>query len=94
VKVKVLYAGFITEITGKRQEEVEVPPNTTLRELLNRLAKKYGVKFESEVYSTKEEKLRPGIILLHNGINVKDDLSRSVDNNDFVTLMPPVSGGF
>ncbi|MEM4471452.1 MAG: MoaD/ThiS family protein [Zestosphaera sp.] len=85
VKVRVTYIGFLAEVIGLHTEVVEVPSdNTTVEDL---------IKFLSST--------RPSLKNLVNfvpliQIFVNDEeatLSKTLKNNDKVTLMPPLYEG-
>lgn len=46
MRITTRYYGFVSSLTKKLMEELEVPEGITVRDLINILAKKYGYKFE------------------------------------------------
>ena len=94
--IRILYSGFISEITGRLHEELNVDESKdklTVSKLLKILSKKYGPRFRSEVYDPDKDELKQNIIVLLNGVNVTNNLNVEVKEGSYVTLMPPVSGG-
>ncbi|MBI4332598.1 MAG: MoaD/ThiS family protein [Chloroflexi bacterium] len=49
--VKVVYIGYISQLLGKRQEEISLPDNPTAGDILQELAKAHGETFSSAVLS-------------------------------------------
>lgn len=95
MRIRVQYLGQIRAILNKKNEEVEVPPKTTVYELLKRLSKKYGKEFKVEVFEDDGENVREGVIVTVNGKAVKQ--LRGIDTplklGDIVALLPLFAGG-
>jgi len=81
VKVKVkLYASF-REIVGSREEELELPAGTTVKDLLEGYIHRFpqmGRFREHIILSVNKEYGHP---------------SRTLNDGDEVSFLPPVSGG-
>ncbi|MEM0217053.1 MAG: MoaD family protein [Candidatus Bathyarchaeia archaeon] len=86
-----MYAGLVSEITGKVSEEIEVDNSISITELLEKLASKYGQRFREIIQNYKVG--RTNILILHNGTSVRDDFDKKLNENDFVCILPMVSGG-
>ncbi len=91
--IKILYAGFVAEITGRYSEELNLGCELTVRDVLGVLCEKHGPRFKSEVYDPNKGELKPNVMVLLNGVNVTNKLDVGVSEGDFITLLPPVSGG-
>jgi len=90
-RVKVLLHANFREIVGKREIVEEINSNSTLRHLLEKLAKKYGRDFKQIV------ELRTGAISLEflvsiNGRIVRDTNVR-LNNDDILMITIPAGGG-
>ncbi|MDP6870373.1 MAG: MoaD/ThiS family protein [Candidatus Poseidoniaceae archaeon] len=77
MRVKVLAFGPIAEILGGRHHETTIPPNSSIRFLMEEL--------ELDVWLNK------GIVFSINGETVSDD--QPLFDGDEIALLPPVSGG-
>ena len=75
-----LYASF-REIVGKKEEEIEVPDGTTVKDLLDSYVKRFP----------RMDRYREHIILSVN--KEYGHPSRKLKDGDEVTFLPPVSGG-
>lgn len=96
MKVKVEYLGHIKNITkNTREEELEVRDDSTITDLLNMLTKKYGEPFKKAIYEPKGTDVKPNYIITVNGylLNQLKGLETKLKNNDYVVLLPIVSGG-
>ena len=54
-RVQVSYLGLVRNVIGCREEEVEVSPGSTVRDLLALLSEKHGDPFRASVFKSKEE---------------------------------------
>lgn len=95
MKVKVKYFAILREITNKREEELEVEEGTTVKDLLDILAEKYGGRFRNYVFDEKTGSVNSQLLFLVDGVNVAslNKLeTKLTDGNSFV-ILPPVGGG-
>lgn len=89
---------FATLRTVTGSNETRIPAPESLEILLEKLSKQYGRAFDREIwlYRDGEKKdLIPGVIILVNGRHYLhlDRLSTRLEENDVVSLFPPVAGG-
>ncbi len=88
MKINIKYLLWLSEKAGIGEEELEVPDNYTLKDLVNKIAELHsGLR---EILRNIFSKDNPFIILV-NGKRV--DENARLRENDKVTLLPPVSGG-
>jgi MoaD family protein len=92
MKVIFRYAGIVSEITGKLSEEIEIGAETKLSDILRRLASQYGLRFKEHVFNYEANKPAPNILILLNGKIIRD-YDRKINDGDFVSIIPMVSGG-
>jgi molybdopterin synthase sulfur carrier subunit len=94
MKSRVKFFTTLREITGKKEEEVESSSDITVKELLTRLSKKYGVEFTDYIYDEKGD-MRTHIQILINGrgIEVFQGLETKLKEGDTVAIFPPAGGG-
>jgi len=94
MKVQVKFFTILREITGKKEEEVESSSAITVKELLTRLSKKYGVEFTDYVYNEKGGmRTRIHILINGRGIDEFQGLETKLKEGDTVAIFPPVGGG-
>jgi len=83
MKVKISYLSLIRDITQVKEEEIEVPENTKIRDIIAFLLKKY-------------EGLRPFIeqeILITLNGEIISDLEKEIQNNSEIIIGIPPFGG-
>ena len=95
MKVTIKFFTTLREMTGKREDEIEVSDTfLTVKGLLNRLSEKYGPKFVDYVYE-EEGKARSYLQFLINGksITTLQGFETRLRDGDKVAIIPPVGGG-
>ncbi|MFX0134911.1 MAG: MoaD/ThiS family protein [Candidatus Hodarchaeota archaeon] len=67
-----------------------------LKELILNLSKKFGTDFKKYVLTEDEKKIPPFLIILINEISVDllNYLNTNLKNNDIITFLPSIHGGF
>ena len=83
MKVKISYLSLIRDITQVKEEEIEVPENTKIRDIIAFLLKKYeglGPFIEQE------------ILITLNG-EIISDLEKEIPNNSEIIIGIPPFGG-
>jgi MoaD family protein len=96
LKVTVDYLGHIKKLLeAESPEQIEIPKEASIEDLLVKLAQKYGKTFKNAIYKPGESDLKSNIILTVNGLllNQLNGIRTKLKNDDKVTLMPIVSGG-
>lgn len=94
MRITIRYFTMLREITGKRKEEIDAKEDSTIEDLLNRLDRKYGKKFEEYIFSGRKHKgLR--LLFLLNGKNIEqlDGFKTILQSGNVLTIIPPVAGG-
>jgi MoaD family protein len=95
MKVRVHYLGFIKNMLGKKEEEIDLREGAPLSELLDKLAGLYGKPFKKEVFEHGLRDLKTGFVVTVNGI-LMDQLcgvETRLKEGDNVILMSLMSGG-
>jgi molybdopterin synthase sulfur carrier subunit len=94
LEVEVRYYAMIREATGTRREVVDVPPKSSVGDLLEALVERYGGDFTRYVY-TEEKEVRDYLSFMLNGINVNSikGLETPLKDGDVLSILPPVGGG-
>lgn len=94
--INIVYLTIFQEIAGKREETIEAPNGISLMELLKILAKKYGKKFEEELFDSKTGKVWSYNKVLVNGKfaeELKDRYDSKLEDGSKVVIAQAVSGG-
>ncbi len=94
MKINVQYFTIIRNITGKKDEALEILGETSVLKLLELLIEKYGAAFQRIVQSGSNF---PGlkVLFLVNGQNIETigGLNTTLKNGDTLSIVPPLSGG-
>ena len=95
MKVRVQYFGFIQNMLNKREEHFELDEDTSLSDLLNKLAEVHGVAFRKEVYEPGLKDVKMGFSVTVNGVLMGQlgGLDAKLSDGDNVILMSLMSGG-
>jgi MoaD family protein len=90
----VKYFASIREITGKREEVLDVEEGTTIEKLLQTLSKRYGEKFKEYVFDEKGT-LRDHLQFLLDGksFTTLEGLGTKITDGCQFAMIPPVGGG-
>lgn len=92
MKVRVAYLSILRDVTNRRDEDLEIPSGSTVKDLIARLLEKYGEKLRP--FLDPDPDLGPGIILTLNGeLLSASDLGRVIpDGAEFLVGLPPFGG--
>lgn len=95
MNIKVQYLGQIRVIANTREEELEIPTNAMVQELLFKLSGMYGKNFDGEVFTEDGVNVRDDLTVAINGTAIRqlDYLKTRLKQNDVVTLFPIFPGG-
>jgi molybdopterin converting factor small subunit len=91
IRVRVVLCADFREIVGKREIVEEIDSNSTLTDILAKLAKEYGRDFKQIVDSRK------GVVSLEFLVSVNGQIVRDtnvrLNNDDFLMITIPAGGG-
>lgn len=92
--VTIRYLSVIREITGAREEVIEVDSGATVEDVLKMLSKKYGKSFDRMIRSGRDIRGLQ-IIYFIDGKNIAnlDGFKTAVYNESELVIIPPVAGG-
>lgn len=95
MKVKVKFFAFVRELTGRREELVDLDDQATVRTLLDRLVNEYGAKFEDYLFDPASKNPRDYLQFLIDGRNIglMQGLDTALKEGSSFAILPPVSGG-
>ena len=94
MRITVRYLSVIREITGTREEVIEVSDGGTVEDILQILSRKYGKAFQRMIRSGRD--LRGlKIIYFIDGKNIENlkGFKTAVHDESELVLIPPVAGG-
>ena len=79
------------EIAGRKEIFQDIQSETTLGEVLNMLARRYGKDFE-ETVDKKAGQIDINTLVMINGQNTRD-INLKLKDNDWIIITVPVGGG-
>lgn len=91
VKVRVLLHAMFKEIAGTREITQELNAHSTLREVLEELARKYGKDFKT-VVDPKTGQISADTLVMLNGQSVRK-VDIQLKDRDVVMISVPIGGG-
>jgi len=91
VQVRVLFHAMFKEIAGTREITQELNTNSTLGEVLEELAKKYGKDFKT-IVDTKTGQVGADALVMLNGQSVRK-VDTQLKDKDVIMISVPVGGG-
>ena len=87
----------LREITGKREETIAFKKSeqATLKNVLDKLAKRYGRSFVEYVYDQRTGEIKGYLQFLVNGRSISEfsSLDTRLADGDVLAIIPPVGGG-
>lgn len=91
VRVRVLLHANFRETVGKREIIEEINSNSTLRDILDKLAQRYGRDFK-QIVDPGTETISLEFLVSING-RIMRDANVKLNNDDVLILSIPVGGG-
>jgi len=93
--IQIQYFGAIREAAKKPEEEMELGPNTTVQQLLQRLVGVYGEGFRGEIFDKSGDSLRDDLMLTVNGtvLSHASAIDTHLEPGDRLALFPIFPGG-
>ncbi len=94
LNVTVRFFTTLREITGKKEDQIQLTRPTTVGALLKQLGKKYGKEYDDYVFDELGD-VRGHLQVLVNGQSVTAlrGLRTMLKDGDQVAILPPVGGG-
>lgn len=95
MKVKVKFFALVRELTGKREEVVDLDDQATVRTLLGKLVEEYGTKFGDYIFdpASKEPKGHLQFLMDGRNISLMEGLDTTLKEGVSLAILPPVGGG-
>lgn len=93
IRVNVRLLGDLREAIGKEKLEIELPRNSSLKDLIeNNLLKYEGLK--DHIIDPMTKKIREDIVILVNERSIEDSIElERVKDGDIITLASVIAGG-
>ncbi len=94
IKIAVRFFTTLREITGKKEESLELLKPISVDALLRQLSKKYGKEFDDYMFDELGD-VRGHLQVLINGrsVSTMQGLKTELKDADQVAILPPVGGG-
>ena len=92
--MKIQYFAFVRELVNLREETIDVPAGTNVRNLLDLLTAKYGNKLKEYLLDgagNPREYLQ--FLLNEKSISQIDGFATPLTNGSTIAIIPPVGGG-
>jgi molybdopterin converting factor small subunit len=95
MQVKVHYISLVKSYTNTSQDEFDLPNNTVLSELLDKIAEDYGKQFIQEVYNPTKKEMKASFVAMVNGVLMDQlkGINTPLKNGDSIVLMSLMTGG-
>lgn len=95
MRVKVKYMAAAREITGAREETIELSNASTIMDLLRVLAEKHGQKMHDYLFEAATDKPKPHLRFLLDGrsVHMINEFNTELSDQATLLIVPPVSGG-
>jgi MoaD family protein len=83
------------EITGAREETIEVGNSSTVMDVLQTLAEKHGRRMHDYLFDPVTGKAQPHLRFLVDGrsVHMLNDFDTVLSDESTLVIVPPVSGG-
>jgi molybdopterin synthase sulfur carrier subunit len=95
MKINVRYFTTLRELTGTREDGLELMDGSNLAELIETVSVKYGTVAFMYLHVTESGKIDPSIKFLINGVAAQNlrGLETELKDGDVVAIIPPIGGG-
>jgi molybdopterin synthase sulfur carrier subunit len=93
IKVTIKFFTTLREIVGKREEQLSLPTQATLKDAIAELSRRYGARFTD--YALEKGEIKPPLQILINGRNMGllQRMETMLKEGDTVAILPPTGGG-
>ena len=94
LKVKITFLSVLIDVIDVEELDLQIADNSSLRNLLEQLALKYGTKFEETIFKSSNG-LNKYILITMNGRDIRalDGLNTIIQGNDDISFIPAIAGG-
>ena len=94
MQIKIMFLSILTDITDVEELNLTVEDNSTIRNILNQLASKFGAKFKEMIYKTSSD-LSKYVLITVNGKHIRllEGLETIIQAHDEISFIPAIAGG-
>ena len=92
MKIKVEYTAQVKKAAGTCTEEYEIPPGSTLQDLVKQIAETHSTALKPLLFPDSEV-LHPSILLFVSNEQVLWEEPRTLEPQQVVSILSPISGG-
>ncbi|MFX1522873.1 MAG: MoaD/ThiS family protein [Promethearchaeota archaeon] len=92
--IKIVFLSLLTDITNVEELSLPIEDDVNIRTILEKLAVKFGSKFEEMIFKSSMD-LSKYVIITINGKDIRnlDGLNTKVQINDEISFIPAIAGG-
>lgn len=93
-EIKIRFLSLLSDITETDELALTINENSTIKHLLEKLAKKFGDKFEELVFKASQN-LSKYVLITINGKDIRllDGLETQIQDKDEINFIPAIAGG-
>ena len=84
IRIKIKFYAILTELTGVKETEIELPQEISPNNLINILKEQF-------IGFSKIDEYKLSVIILRNGETISSNVR--LNHNDLIEILPPSSGG-
>ena len=92
MKIKVEFTAQVKKAAGTGTEEYEIPPGSTLQDLVKQIAETHSTALKPLLFPDSEV-LHPSILLFVSNEQVLWEEPRTLEPQQVVSILSPISGG-
>jgi len=95
LKVDVQFFAAVRELVGLREETLELPNGSTVKNLLDVLVERHGQSLRNYIYDPKSDELRRSLQVLvgDKPTSALNGLTTELTDGCVLAIIPPVGGG-
>ncbi|MEM2896790.1 MAG: MoaD/ThiS family protein [Candidatus Bathyarchaeia archaeon] len=95
MKILLKFVSPLQELSGIKEDQIELPKSMTLKELIGLMNNRYDKKFMEYIFDEKTGDFKSHIVVMKNGVNIKSlsDMETRLEDGDVIHFFPPVCGG-
>jgi len=95
MKVKVKFFALVRELSGRKEEVVDLDDQATVRTLLDKLVAEHGTKFRDYIFDPASNEPKGHVQFLMDGRNITlmQGLDTTLKEGTSLAILPPVGGG-
>jgi sulfur-carrier protein len=95
INVRIRLFSIFSELSGKSEVHIIISEGSSVRDALSQLRNEIGSKAFEFILCPETKEIKGSCIILLNQRNIQylNGLDTSLNNNDLLELIPPLSGG-